>query len=624
MTVDYTKFNGGGGAGQVSTGDVYARKWWQVPPTERAQAVCSIVKMMSEYDSKRQTQYQISTRLYGNSNLMGLNGLSYSKIASVNNTLKDRVSYNLVQSCIDTITSKISKNKPKPLFLTSGADYQLQRKAKKLDKFTDGIFYENQAYELGTDAFRDGCVFGDGLVHVFDHYGRVKFERVIPSEIYVDWVESFYGFPRQMHRVKNVDRSMLMDLYPSKKQYIRDADSASADLLGTYQNVADQVTVVESWHLPSGPEATDGMHCINIPNANLFEEKWNKHYFPFAKFQWSKRMYGWWGQGLAEQVQNIQLEVNKILWIIQRSMHLAGSFKILLENGSKIVKEHLTNDIGAIVSYTGQKPEYVVPNIVPMELYQHLITLKASAYEQSGISQLSATSLKPSGLDSGKALREYNDIESDRFQTIGHGYENFFLSLSKLGIGVAKDIYEQKGKYKVISLDKKFYQTIDWKEINLRDDQFYMKVYPVSSLPTDPSGRLQTIQEYIEAGFYSKRVGKRLLDFPDTEQVNTLEDSQEDYLHQILEKIVEEGDYTAPDEFDDLVAAKELVLEYIAEGKKSGLEEEKLELLRNFSVQVDTLTQAMLPPPPVEQIEGPNDQPKVRSIAPPSQENVAA
>jgi len=260
------------------------KQWWRVPKEQRYQAVAKIVKAWSQYDSKRETQYQISSRLYANLNIMGLNGLSYSKITSVQNSLKDRITFNVVQSAIDTITAKIAKNRPKPLFLTSGGDYKVQRKAKKMNKFVDGLFYENHAYDLGVEIFRDAAVFGDGFIHVFEHNGRVKFERVPPSELYVDWVESFYGQPRQLHRVKNIDREVLIAMFPGKKEKILQANSASADLTGIYQNVADQVTVVESWHLPSGVGATDGIHTINMEGCNLFEEKYDKGFFPFAHF----------------------------------------------------------------------------------------------------------------------------------------------------------------------------------------------------------------------------------------------------------------------------------------------------------------------------------------------------
>ncbi len=598
--IDYRSFNNPNANDQ----NPLARRWWLAPKDERAQAVAAIVKAISEYDSKRQTQYQTSKRLYGNANLMGLNGLSFSKVQSTQNASKDRLTYNVCQSVVDTITAKIAKNKPRPMFLTSGGDYKIQRKAKKLDKFVEGIFYENDISHLSPIIFRDGCVSGDGFVHVFAKDGRVKFERVIPSEIYVDWVDSFYGEPRQIHRVKNIDREVLIDLFPGKKGLIKNCNSASAEMTGAAQNVADQVTVIESWHLPSGLDATDGVHTINVAEGNLFDEDWDKPYFPFAKFSWCKRLDGYWAQGLVEQVQNIQLEINKILWVIQRSFHLAGSFKVFIENGSKVVKEHLNNDIGSIISYTGVKPEYSVPQIVPMELYSHLQNLKNSAYEQAGISQLSASAQKPAGLDSGKALREYNNIESDRFTTIGQAYEQFHLDLARLTVDCAKDIFEHDKKLEVKVPGAKFIETIDWKDVNLEDDEYVMKMFPVSSLPNEPAGRLQTIQEYAQAGYLSPRAAKKLLDFPDLEQVDDLASAAEDYLNEILDKMID-GDgsdetFTAPEPYDDLGLARELALQYYAQGKCNGLEEDKLDLLRKFMDQLDVLeqktAQAMQPP----------------------------
>jgi hypothetical protein len=597
MAIDYKSFGPNGPSpdnGQTS------KRWWLEAKSDIAPAVAGIVKALSEYDSKRQTQYQISTRLYGNVNLMGLNGLSYSKILSVQNTLKDRISYNVIQSVIDTITAKIAKNRPRPMFLTSGGNYKIQRRAKKLDKFVEGCFYENEVHKLSPKIFRDGCIFGDGFVHVFEQNGRVKYERVLPSELYVDPMESFYGEPRQLHRVKSVDRAVLIDLFPEHRKAIAEANSASASLTGAYQNIADQVTVVESWHLPSGPESKDGLHTIIISDKVLFMEDWNENFFPLAHFRWNERLYGWQGQGLAEQIQNIQLEINKLLWVIQRSMHMAGSFKILMENSSKIVKEHFTNDIGAIITYTGTPPQYVTPQAVPMEYYQHFQTLKTSAYEQAGISQLSASAQKPAGLNSGRALREYNDIETERFMVVGQAYENLHLDLAKLTVWKAKEIFQREKKYSVVVPEKKFTQTIDWKDIDLEEDEYVMKIFPISSLPNDPAGRLQTIQEYAQAGFLSPRQARKLLDFPDLEQIEDLATSAEDYLHEILEKIVEEDIYTPPEPFDDLSLAKELALEYYAQGKCNGLEQEKLELLRRFMDQVDMLVQKAMPPAPLQ------------------------
>lgn len=623
VPLDYTSFNGGPGSAGTSQP---SKRWWTLSDDQMSQGIAMIVNSIAQGDSARQTQYQTSVRLYGNLTLLGVNGLSFSKITSAKAPLRDRISYNVIQSSIDTVQAKMAKNKPKPLFLTSGGDWKLQRRAKKLDKFVDGIFYENQAYALGLSCFRDGAIVGDGIVHVFERHGRVTFERVLASELYVDEMEAFYGQPRQLHRAKNVDRAVLADLFPDKKALIEPAKNAATDLIGVSKNVADQVTVVESWHLPSGPDATDGMHVISIEEGILLkDDKWNKDRFPFAFFKWCPRFYGFWGQGAAEQMQNIQLEINKLLWVIQRSMHMQGTFKIFMKNGSKIVKEHFSNDIGAIIAGE-EMPQYLLPPAVQPEIYAHLQTLKAQAFEQVGVSQLSAASKKPEGLDSGKALREFNDIESDRFQTIGQAYECFYLEIAKLAIGVAKEIFESEGKYSVSMPGKKFLETIDWKDIKLEDDEYVMKVFPVSSLPQDPAGRLATITEYMQAGFISPRIGRRLLDFPDLEAAEDLGNSQEDWLHEVFEKMIEDGQPYQLEPYDDASMAHELALEYYSYGKVTKVPEDRLQLLRDFIDNLAAMQALAAAPPPGEAAGGTTTPQAVPSPTPVSNmiPNVAA
>jgi hypothetical protein len=591
MTVSY-KYGEGGSQNQD-------RAWWHLPERDVPESVSAILHALSQHQTQRLSQHMISARLYGNLPPTGVFSagafMARSKVG-IQNVFRDRITYNVVQSAIDTVTSKIAKNKPKPLFLTSGGDYKIQRKAKKLSQFVEGVFYENNAHSLGQDVFRDACVFGTGAIKVFDQDGRVKFERTLTSELFVDDIEAFYGEPRQLHHVRNIDRGVLYAAFGPRSTVVKDAPAAKLYESENYPIVSDQVTVRESWHLPSSRGASDGRHVISVGNGVLLSEPWEKPFFPFVFFHWTKRLNGFWGQGLAEQVQNIQLEVNKLLWLVQRSMHLAGTFKIFIENTAKIVKEHLNNDIGTIISYSGNTPpQYVVPPIVPPEVYQHLQTLKNAAYEQAGISVLSAQGKKPEGLNSGKALRAMNDIESDRFMTIGQGYEQLFLDLGKLAVATIKDITEEgKKSYEVKIPGKKFLDTVDWKEVKLEEDQYVLKVYPISSLPNDPAGRLQTIQEYVSAGFLDAQQGRRLLDFPDLDRIEDLANAEEEYLSLILDKMVDEGVFTPPESFDDLTRAQKMALQYYAQGKSQGVEEEKLDLLRRFIAAC----QKMLAPPP--------------------------
>lgn len=598
--VDYDHLSRNGAPPPARDTDKSSTRWWVYEGDELARSITYTLTFLKEHQQQRIVQWIIGARLYGNHALVGRAGITFSRIATSLPWLKERISWNIVQATTDTVVSQQAKNKPKPLFLTSGGDYKQQRKAKNLNKFVDGVFYENDAYKLGPQCMTDGCVWGDGVVHVYAENKRVRYERVMASELWVDDLDGFYGKPRSMHRVKDLDREVLRELarvWLTTQKLSEKEKAVAEDKLdhappshpdNAAEFLADMVEVVESWHLPSGPKAKDGKHVITIKDCVLFSEPWEHDFFPFAFFTWSKRLYGFWGQSLAEQLQSIQLEINTLLATIKQSFWKGGTFRVFLPTGSKVVKDHITNQIGSVISYTGsQAPVVVTPSLVQQEIFQHLNTLWEKGFEQAGVSQLQATSEKPAGLDSGEALREYNDIQSDRFMTIGQAYERFYLDLAKISIATVKDIVGKSGSYKVKAPGKgNFIEEVDWADVDLDEDEYVMKCFPVSSLPQDPEGRLATIQEWVQAGWITPRQGKRLMDFPDLEMATNLANAAEDYLTMILERMVDEGVYTVPDPLDDLMLARELALEFYQRGKYQKLEEDRLQLLRDFLVQI--------------------------------------
>lgn len=601
MAMDFTQFTEKGAKKPEQS--AAEKEWWAYPKSRESQipsVIGGIVRHIRERTARIETQRQVSARLYGNLQLQGLQGVGMNRAAGQSPALSDRITYNVIQSTIDTLVAKITKSKPRPLYLTSGGNYKQQRKAKLLNKFVDGIFDECRVHRMSPLVFRDGCVYGDGFTHVFAENGRVKHERVLASELYVDDVEGFYGFPRQMHRVKQVDRAVLCSLFPEKERAIRRAQvDQPTDLgLGDGLAVADQLSVIESWHLPSGPEAGDGKHVITIPDVVLYSGPWERKDFPFARLPYTPPLVGYWSRGLAESIQNIQLEINKLLWLISRSMHLMGTFKIALEYGSKVNTNAINNEIGTIVYYREKAPMYLTPQVVPVEYYAQLERLKAMAYDQAGISQLSATSQKPAGLNSGVALREYQDVESDRFGPSGESYASYHLDLARLSIATAREIAERDGKFSVKAPAGTFLDEIDWKRIDLDESDYVTQLYPVSSLPQDPAGRLETVTEFVQAGFYSKRTAKKLLSFPDVEQEETLQNASEARIVKTLESILDGGAYDPPDPLMDLQVAKELALEYYNHAAMHRADEAALERLRVWNVQVDALTAAMAPPAP--------------------------
>lgn len=581
-----------------------SRRWWEEKGKQCASSVRSVVQFLQKVQAPRMRQQAIASRLYGGVALLTSTGASYARLLQTQSASKERITYNAVQSIIDTLVSKVGESKPRPYYLTSGGNYKQQRKAKKLSQFTDGVFYETKTYRIGAKAFRDGTIWGDGFIHAFTRNGKIQHERVLSSELWVDEVEAQYGYPRNLHRVKLVDRDELAAYFPERREAIMAASKSVEAQQQSLQNAADMVTVVESWHL--GAEGEDGkmeggIHAITLVSGEkmLVEpEEWPYDFFPFARMPWCERPLGYWSQGLCEQLQGEQLELNKELWLIQRSMQLAGSIKVLLPNGSKVSKEHINNEVGAIINYAGDKaPQFFVPEPIHPVFFENVNRIIERMYRKAGVSELAASQKKPAGLNAGVAIREYKDSESERHKTAGEAYDDFYLQLAYIDRCLAKEL---KG-YRVRVPGKSVFREVDFsKDIGkFKDEEFILQCFPVSQLPRDPAGRMQTVQEWVQAGWITPRQARRAMDFPDLDSIESLANAQEDLLSMVLDDIIDEGEYRPPEPTDDLSLAKELVLEYIQRYRALELEPEKMDLLRQFNAQVDQLTQMAMPPPPV-------------------------
>lgn len=575
-----------------------AVRWWLSDEDTLPSVVMSHVAAIIQADRGRIDSYNTYAKLYGTFTPTFWNGYQLASSGRPTAPQRDRLTYNIVQSCIDTLTARISQNKPKAMFLTTGGDSKLQRKAKKLDAFCYGLFYENGFYQLAPKIFRDACVFGEGIMHVYSENGRVKHERVLPYELLVDYLESHYGpeSTKSLFRIKNIDRTELAEANPEHAEQISKMTNTSTFISANQRSVSDTVTVVEAWRLPVGGQA--GRHVIVTENCTLRDEDYEDDFFPFAVMRYSPRLYGFYAQGMAEQLVPTQVEINRTLISVQRSLYLGGTHKIFVKAGSKVIKSHFDNMIGTIMEYAGDTmPQYIVPQLVQPEIYSHLENMIQKGYQLTGVSQLSASSLKPMGIDSGKALRAVDDIQIQRFQTVAQCYEQFAVDVSRIDVAVARRTYEEMGKLTVKVPGKRFIETIDWKDVSMEDDEFMLQVFPTSKLPQDPEGRLQTVQEMMQAGLLTPEAGARLLDYPDLDAEENLHNSTLDYLHKILDGIVEDGKFVAPESFDDLVTARKLALEYYSQGKLNNLAEDRLELLRRFMSQIDIATSP--PPAPI-------------------------
>lgn len=580
-------------------------QWWLTKDEDsKCQELLSTAAYLKENQNFRYKQAATFAKLYGNQSLFSFMGVSSSKMDQAQGLPADRPTFNLIQACVDTLVSRISQARPAPVFLTDNGDYKERNLAKKLNNFILGEFYQTKAYEKSAIILRDALVEGTGCLKVYETPdNRVGIDRVLLTELLVDPNEAIYGEPRQLYQLKLMDRAVLMDACPKFKKEIKLADKAYVDgSADSSKTVSDLVMVVEGWRLPSGKDAGDGRHTMACSSGIIFDEEWTKSTFPFVFLHFSPRLLGFWAQGLAEQLMGTQIEINQMLFTISRAIKLVGVPRVFQEMGSKVVKAHFNNEVGTIITWQGTKPTYEVAPCVPQEMYAQLQRLIQYGFQQSGVSSLDASSEKPAGLNSGAAIRAYDDISTDRFAALSRRYDNTFIDLAYLVIDTAKDICEREGSYSTVYPNKNGTKEIDLPKASLLQDPFVIQCFNTSSLPRDPAGRMQRVTEMIQGGMVSIKEGRRLLDYPDIDQMEKLANASEERIFQILDEIVEDGIYSQPDPFMDLDLASELVVQYYNLYAASKLEEDRCQMLRDFFTQAKALKDAAIAstmPPPI-------------------------
>ncbi|MGB1276211.1 MAG: hypothetical protein ACPG77_10715, partial [Nannocystaceae bacterium] len=470
-------------------------------------------------DSTRMDLAIDHARLYDGSDIQSLgHGHFYPQSRSQNS----RIAMNIIRSITDTLMAKVIKNKPVPRFVTEFGDPGKQRQAEDLTRYIEGVFYQCDVSDVVAPAvLLDAMVQGDGFAKVLTVNNKIKVERCFPWEIFVDQIDGTYGYPRAIYQQYLIDKQVAIENWPEAESLIEQAARKQRNNHGysrqrriNRDTLTEQVMVIEAWRLP---DSKPGRYVVAVETGQLNkdDDEWNRDRFPFARMQFARRQAGYWGKGIAEILTGRQFEINLLLRKIQEVFALHGRPILAIPRGSNIVKSHISDELDMALEYTsgpgGGKPELLTFPMFPPEFYQHLRELKQGGYEEIGLSLLSATGKKPAGLDASVALREQQDIESERFLPIGRMYERWHMDLGRLILDESRAL----GSHVVRTADRREMFELDFKDLNLHDDAFVMKMFPSSWLPNSPTGKLQMVKEMQDSGWLQQEDSMRLIDMPD-------------------------------------------------------------------------------------------------------------
>lgn len=587
--------------------------WWKsATPTERAEALWSAASALEKDQSQRHNLNLLHARLYGNFDLAGFGARHYSH---GNASASARIAFNVVEAGTDTLASKISKHRPIATFITDGARWSEQQKAKRLGRFSQGMFAYAKVNAKDDLLFIDACVLGTGGYKiVMDDEGKVNLERAFIDDILVDEADARFGAPRQMFQGQLAHRETLIEKFgdtPAKINAIMAAKSPSGVEQG---GLGDMVQVWEGWHLRSGKKADDGCHCIVLDGGEeLYYEKWNLDRFPFVFFNFKPRLLGFWGQGVAEILTGIQLELNRLVRSVSEQLRRKGRGRTWIPLAAKVPPEHFTNAIGDLAYYSGNVPPTIDnQNQVAAEEFQQIDRLYQKAFQLIGVSEMSVSAKKPSGLDAGVALREYEEIESERFAKQHQRWDGFHCDLAEAMLDFVREFGDED--YVTKYEHKKFMETIKWSDVAHEAGEYSIKMIPSSSFPGTPAARKQSIMDMQAKGWIDTPTALKLLDFPDLEAEMNLGNASRDDIDALIDHALN-GDVATlemPDKYTNFDQLVERGTAAYLFARNHDADEERLSLLAGIidaAAEASIAAKAPIMPPQPTALPMPGEMP---------------
>lgn len=562
-------------------------RWEEEPEEDAHRAFTSWADMVRERPASvdRRKKNLLYASMYANLPMLGFGVNQYTR--SMQNS-QGVISLNVTQNAIDALVSKVCKSDIRPMFTTVEGDYELREKMENADKYVDGLFY-NEGYYADTHpgAVLDCSVYGLGIVKAHAVDGCAGLERTFCHEMIWDDRECMYGKPRRIGQRKYYDKQETFDRFRTAdkewcKELERAIDAGGAENDPDYGDVdrdesSDQIQVYEGYVLPTSKTKGAVIQCIR--GLTLKRKPYTDKESPFTLLRPMVQLSGLYGIGCAEKIIGIQREINRIVRDIQSAMHLIAKPHWMVEASSNVLASSLNNDMATIIKYSGAVPPHVyTPQAMSPETYQHLQFLYATAYEIIGISQLTAQSQKPAGIDSAVGMRTFRDGETERFSQFVKATETFTAVNAKKTarvLGTLKDpgtqVAPPRGKQTV--------EVVKWDPVDL--DSIAVQVYPSSKMPDTPAGKREYALELAQYGLAKPDEIFEMMEWGDTEAFARRRLAGRRNIEKDIAKM-RKGERVVRDAIGDHELAFKMASDAYEEAKLDGLPQKRLAMIRNY------------------------------------------
>ena len=421
---------------------------------------------------------------------------------------------NVIASCIETLCSKIASQKVRPFFNTVNGTFKEMQIAKQAQIFFDMLYEENNVNEIITDAFRNACIFDKGIVKISDD----GITNRLPWNVFFDPREVTYSQITQVAEKLPKTPGRILEL-----KY------------GIKVNRNLDYTVYEYY------DVMEHIKAVYVQELNkVVTHEYKPNIIPYLEIHYTNPVKGDTSQSVVDQLYGIQTQIDELLAVMKDSIAVNPGMTLLVPRSSNIKTNMLSNRTGQIIQYdpipgqTTSPVTYATNDIISPQFVQLLDKLKNDAYEIVGISQLSATSQKPSGLNSGVALNTMEDIESSRFETQLNSVVRLYVDVAKACL----DIFPPEIDILPDDLNR---ANIKWADIVEARNNMKIQFSAAESLSKDPSEKLKQLVALSQAGVIPQSHIATLMELPDLQSGYNLSNNAFNSVYTFIDNVLVSG-----------------------------------------------------------------------------------
>ena len=421
---------------------------------------------------------------------------------------------NVIASCIETLCSKIASQKVRPFFNTVNGTFKEMQIAKQAQIFFDMLYEENDVNETITNAFRNACVFDKGIVKIADD----GITNRLPWNVFFD--------PREVTYKQITHVAEKLPKTPGRILEMKYGIKADRNL---------DYTVYEYY------DVMEHIKAIYVMELNkVVVHEYTPDRVPYLEIHYTSPIKGDTSQSVVDQLYGIQTQIDELLAVMKDSIAANPGMTLLVPRSSNIKTNMLSNRTGQIIQYdpipgqTSSPVTYATNDIISPQFVELLDKLKNDAYEIVGISQLSATSQKPSGLNSGVALNTMEDIESDRFETQLNTVIRMYVDIAKACL----DIFPPENDILPDDLNR---ANIKWADIVDARNNMKIQFSAAQSLSKDPSEKLKQLTALAQAGLIPQAHIATLMELPDLQSGYNLANNAFHAVYTFIDLVMKNG-----------------------------------------------------------------------------------